>query len=157
MDEEFSARTERLIFAVNKLTVNSRNRLILDVADYILTNVENGDLSLKSVALEFYTNKTYLSHIFKIEAGISFVNYVTVVKMERAKVLFKNDLKVYELAERLGYNDPEYFGKLFKNTPASVQTATRKSLSRKDRLRERAGLLAGTGGWRHEANRNPSV
>lgn len=87
---------------------------VWDVSNYILQNCDNG-LSLQMVAEKLYMNKTYISEVFKQKTGIPFIEYLTMVKMERAKQLLAIDgVKSYEAAEILGFKDAEYFGKLFK-------------------------------------------
>ncbi len=87
---------------------------VWDVSNYILQNIDNG-LSLSIVAEKLYMNKTYISEVFKHKTGIPFIEYLTMVKMERAKQLVAIDgVKAYEAAEILGFKDAEYFGKLFK-------------------------------------------
>ncbi|MCR5391107.1 MAG: helix-turn-helix domain-containing protein [Lachnospiraceae bacterium] len=102
------------LFALVKLFVPpSKNNLIKNVTNYILENVEM-PLSLESIADSFYVNKTYLSHLFKVEHGISFVKYYTEVRMQRSRVLLLEDRKIYECAMLLHYEDAEYFSKTFK-------------------------------------------
>ncbi len=87
---------------------------VWDISNYILLNIDNG-LSLQMVADKLYMNKTYISEVFKQKTGTSFIEYLTMVKMERAKQLLAIDgVKSYEAAEVLGFKDVEYFGKLFK-------------------------------------------
>ncbi len=51
------------------------------------------------------------------------MEYSTMVKIERAKVLLSDgNLKIYEIAERLGFKDIEYFSKLFKKTTEMTPT-----------------------------------
>lgn len=84
------------------------------VCCYVLDNID-GDISLKTVADNLFMNKTYISEVFKQKTGISFIEYLTMVKMERAKILISlNNLKTYEIAEKIGYKDAEYFSKVFK-------------------------------------------
>ncbi len=84
------------------------------VCNYVLDNVDNG-LSLQVVAENLFINRTYLSEVFKQKTGISFLEYLTVVKMERAKLLLRaSDTKTYEVAEMLGYKDSEYFARIFR-------------------------------------------
>ncbi len=88
--------------------------IVWDVSNYILQNIDNG-LSLQMVAEKLYMNKTYISEVFKQKTGIPFIEYLTMVKMERAKQILAIDgLKSYEAAEVLGFKDSEYFAKLFK-------------------------------------------
>lgn len=91
------------------------SRLIFTIKQYMGEHISEPDLSLVSVAKAFYLNSSYLSRIFKKETGSSFVEYLTCIRIEKAKLLLKNsDLKIYEIAERVGIDNSNYFGILFK-------------------------------------------
>lgn len=88
--------------------------IIWEVCNHVLQNIDEG-LSLQTVSERLYMNRTYISEVFKQKTGVSFSEYLTRVKMERAKKLLESDgIKAYEVAEILGYKDSEYFGKIFK-------------------------------------------
>ncbi|HBC25979.1 MAG TPA: DNA-binding response regulator, partial [Ruminococcaceae bacterium] len=62
-----------------------------------------------------YINNSYLSNTFALKTGMHYNNYVTMVKMARARYLFQTtDLKAYEVGYQLGYHDINYFSRLFK-------------------------------------------
>jgi two-component system, response regulator YesN len=74
-------------------------------------------LSLMQVASHVHLNASYFSHLFKKETGHSFVNYLVQVRMDRAKQLLRNtDLSVTEVAGIVGYDLPNYFAKLFRQS-----------------------------------------
>lgn len=74
-------------------------------------------LSLQQVASHVHLNASYFSHLFKKETGRSFVNFLIDVRMERAKQLLRNtDLSVTEVAGHVGYDLPNYFAKLFRQS-----------------------------------------
>ena len=57
----------------------------------------------------------YFSHLFKKEVGVSFKEYLNRVRMEKAKILLlETDLKIYEVAEKVGFHDSIYFSQAFK-------------------------------------------
>lgn len=57
----------------------------------------------------------YLSRLFKKETGKNFVDYLTDHRIERAKALIvTSDLKNYEIADHVGYDDYRYFSQVFK-------------------------------------------
>lgn len=104
--------------------------IVGQVCKYVINHVEN-DISLVAVADTLYVNKTYLSEIFSQKIGISFTEYVSGVKMERAKILIRlEDIKSYEIAERLGFKDTEYFSKVFKKCTGMTPTEYRKKYER---------------------------
>lgn len=73
------------------------------------------DISLQSVARQINVNPSYLSRVFKQETGSNFVSFLTEVRMEKAKQLLQNkQMKVYEVADRVGYPNTAYFSKIFK-------------------------------------------
>lgn len=93
---------------------NNGSEIINQVCEYVLLNVDS-QISLGVVADNMFMNKTYISELFKQKTGIGFVEYLKTVKMIRAKRLLKDgSLKIYEIAERLGYKDIEYFSRQFK-------------------------------------------
>ncbi|MBL4934764.1 response regulator [Clostridium sp. YIM B02515] len=92
----------------------SYGSLINKISIFVLQNVEN-EVTLPVIANFLQMNKNYICEIFKKKAGISLLDYITKVKMERAKkMLAESENRSYEIADKLGYNDPEYFSKLFK-------------------------------------------
>lgn len=83
----------------------------------ILLNNPDGSVDLEEIAGQVYTNQKYLSALMKRETGKSAVRYVTVVKMERArKLLVDSDLRIGEIADKLGFEDIDYFSKVFRKT-----------------------------------------
>lgn len=70
---------------------------------------------LSDIAETFHVSETYFCRIFRNETGKSFVDYLTDVRMNRARELFENySMKVYEVAELVGYRDARHFSKLYK-------------------------------------------
>ncbi|MFC4600361.1 response regulator [Cohnella hongkongensis] len=73
------------------------------------------DVSLAACAEVAHVSAAHLSRIFLKETGIHFSDYVIRKKMELAKELLRQtNLRVYEVAERVGYTHSHYFSKLFK-------------------------------------------
>lgn len=73
------------------------------------------EVTLSKTADHIHVSVSHLSRIFLKETGRHFSEYVTAKKIERAKQLLRDsNLKVYEIAEELGYANSHYFGKLFK-------------------------------------------
>jgi two-component system response regulator YesN len=111
----FVTKIDHITSLLGRLHYGTENNTMIDqVCKCVLENID-GDVSLRAVSDLIFMNKTYVSEAFKQKAGISFTEYLTIVKMERAKKLIADGrLKTYELAAMLGFRDIEYFSKLFK-------------------------------------------
>lgn len=73
------------------------------------------NLSLDEVAESVHVSPYYLSHLFREKLGVTFVEYVTGVRMEMAKnYLLHTRMPIAAIAEKLGYDDAGYFGKVFR-------------------------------------------
>lgn len=82
---------------------------------FIKSNYKDVSLSLKSISKHINMSACYFSVIFKKETGITYINYLTSIRVEKAKdLLLNSDLKVYEVAYEVGYDNPTYFSTLFK-------------------------------------------
>lgn len=73
------------------------------------------DLTLKVVGDIFNYNPTYLGKKFKLQVGISFPKYVDQVRIEKSKKLLNEEqMKVYEVSDKVGYCNIDYFYRKFK-------------------------------------------
>ena len=83
-------------------------------------------LSLKQIANACCINTSYLGQIFKKTTGESFTNYVNSYRIQKAKeLLAQSSLKVYEIAEKVGFTDYHYFLKIFKKVAGVLPKETR--------------------------------
>ena len=85
-----------------------------EVINFISHNYNDSRMNLTYVANEFGFNPSYLSRKFKEKAKMSFIEYLTMIRMEKAKELAKEGKLMYIAAEMVGIPDPNYFGKCFK-------------------------------------------
>jgi len=82
------------------------------------------DIALGDVAEHLNISESYLSRVFKKETGDSFSNYLLHVRIEAAVELMKNtNYKIYEIAEMVGYNNVEYFSRMFKKVTGRPPSA----------------------------------
>ena len=91
------------------------------------------DASLETVASQVFISPCYLSVIFKKETNITFKNYLIQTRIEKAKELLeKTDLKIYDIAEKVGYNNTRYFSELFQRicgkTPSQYRASHNPSM-----------------------------
>ena len=105
---------KEVIFNINYFKLNSKNRLVKNVCHYVVENVcDNIDLS--TISTHFSISKNYFCNLFRSEVGETFLTYVRKVKMAHAKILFQSgSYKIYEVGKLLGYEDINYFSKIFK-------------------------------------------
>ncbi|MDQ6417853.1 helix-turn-helix domain-containing protein [Paenibacillus sp. LHD-117] len=67
-------------------------------------------INLKSTASHFYLNSAYLGQLFKRRYGIYFNEYLTKLRMDEAKKLLReSNLRIYEIAKQVGFNQAAYF------------------------------------------------
>ncbi|WP_458126914.1 helix-turn-helix domain-containing protein [Paenibacillus sp. Z3-2] len=88
-----------------------------DLAIELIDKYYAEDISLQSIASQINVNPSYLSRLFKQEKGENFITYLTRVRIEHAKsYLLSKGLRVYEIAEKVGYHNYTYFSKIFKKS-----------------------------------------
>ena len=93
---------------------SGKDKLISSIQEYINENL-NGKLQLNEVAEVFGLSPAYLSALFKKSTDIGFSEYVYTRKIEKAKqMLLSGDMKIYEVADAMGFESAFYFSKVFK-------------------------------------------
>ena len=94
--------------------LSSSNPLIRSAID-IITREYASNLTVEEIAGRLNVSRSYLSALFKEETTISVMQYITLMRMNRAEHLLRNtSMKVSEIAEAVGYHDASYFGLQFK-------------------------------------------
>ena len=101
----------------NKLSDMKYNEIIEKAKQYIRDNYQNDDMSLQSVASSVNVSSNHFSAIFRKETGDTFIDYLTAVRMDKAKeLLVCSSMKTSEIGFEVGYRDPHYFSYIFKKT-----------------------------------------
>lgn len=108
---------EQITKFINKIA-EQRNSIgrqaVMKAKEFIESNYA-AEISLKEVANAVYLNPSYFSQLFKETTGENFINYLTRVRIEKARdLLKKSDYKIYEVAQAVGYTDQAYFSRIFK-------------------------------------------
>lgn len=94
---------------------SSHQALLNRVTEYINQHYARDDLSLTRMAEEVHMTPAYVSTLFKKYKEMTMMDYLTGIRLEKSKELLANtDLKSYEVAEKVGYSNPQYFSVLFK-------------------------------------------
>lgn len=91
---------------------------IIEIAkDQIRKTYMSDEISLNTIAAEVGMSPSYFSSIFSKEMGKTFVEYLTEIRMDRAKeLLMCSSMKTSEIGCEVGYKDPHYFSYIFKKT-----------------------------------------
>ena len=108
---------------LQELNSSSGQRQGMLAMDYIQKNYMDPCLSLNSICSYLNISTSYFSTIFKEMTGETFIEVLTRVRMEKAKELLENTtMKNYEIAEKVGFSDPHYFGISFKKITGKTPT-----------------------------------
>ena len=122
--------------AISEKLRSTRNstsrRIITDAQNIVKDRYMEPALSLDDVCADLGVSNSYFSSIFKKETGQSFVSYLTDYRMDRAEEMVLNtDEKSYKIAEKVGYQDANYFSYVFKRqfgvSPSKYRTAYEKN------------------------------
>lgn len=107
----------RVIDYRNALSDKKYTEIIESAKKYIRENYRNEDMSLQSVALSVNVSSNHFSTIFRKETGETFIDFLTGVRMDKAKeLLVCTAIKTSEIGFEVGYRDPHYFSYIFKKT-----------------------------------------
>jgi len=108
----------------------SYHSLVEQARAYTKANFSDSEISIAKVCDYLHISSGYFSTIFKRETKMTYVNYLLHIRMEAAKeFLLTTDRKTFEIAEQVGYADPNYFSFSFKKqvgmSPKDYRNQTR--------------------------------
>lgn len=94
----------------------SRRKRIVDMSKEWIEHHYSENFGLDCIANQFQISKEYFCSIFKEETGENFIQYLKGVRMAKAITLMKDNpgLRIYEIAEKVGYRESKYFCRVFK-------------------------------------------
>ena len=103
--------------------MDKRTNSTVDKAkEYINENYAK-DISLDDVSREVDISPYYFSKVFKEETGENFIEYLTNIRIEKAKeLLTETELSMKEICGSIGYSDPNYFSRTFKKNTGVTPT-----------------------------------
>jgi two-component system response regulator YesN len=98
------------------LDTKRQKKLISKAVNYINSNY-NYEITMEQVANHVSVSSYYFSKIFKEIIGENYIDYVTKIRMNKAKeILLRTDNTIKEICFEVGYNDPNYFSRAFKKS-----------------------------------------
>ncbi len=117
-------------------TQHSPRATIQELQEYIAGHTGD-DLTIAALAQRMHLNAKYLGEVFKQSTGESLGDYVVRARMKRAKeLLATTSLKVYAIAEQVGYRDPKHFAVMFRAVSGKLPSEYREQRDEQDELPE---------------------
>ncbi len=112
---EYVRSVYSIIESVMSADVDRTHRKAVQQAKRFIAENYYYDISLTDIADHVALNPSYFSYLFKRETGQTYMRYLIQYRIEEAKNLLMNtSLKVYEIGEQIGYSDPKYFSRIFR-------------------------------------------
>lgn len=108
---------------------NGKKRKIVDKAIGYIENNYNQPITLNDIADKMFLNASYFCKVFKDTTGESFTKYLMKLRAQKAIQLMNDPtLKIYEIAQKVGYDDVQYFIKVFKSIKGVSPTQYREKV-----------------------------
>lgn len=116
--------------ALPELRKGDKSKYVLEAMDFIGRHYSDPSISIGLIAQHLGISEGHLSHLFKKETDYTLLNYLTRYRIHKAMELLKDcRVKVYEVAEQVGYRDITYFSATFKKlvgvSPSEYQDTSR--------------------------------
>jgi len=126
-------RSEKIVEVLKKYITNDRlictNQEVENALEYIENNFK-GSISLDEVSKYINLTPSYVSKLFKKKLGVNFNRYLAVRKIKEAKRMLKEEnANINEIAFNIGYNEPNYFCKVFKKIEGITPTQYRQNIT----------------------------
>lgn len=114
LNNDFKQEIIRIYQLLEKYYLIYNDNIVRQACNYVVDNIDK-KITLTEISNVLGISKNYFCSLFKKEVGENFLNYVTKLKMQRAKYLLKEkNMRIYEVCNLLGYVDTTYFTQLFK-------------------------------------------
>ncbi|MFC0216287.1 response regulator [Paenibacillus chartarius] len=89
-----------------------------------------GDITIRRIAEQVHMNPNYFCQYFKLQTGETILDYVTRRRMEQAAAMLRDPgVKLLEISQQVGYQNPKYFGRLFKEWSGQSPSKYREQLN----------------------------
>ncbi|MCA1061816.1 response regulator [Rossellomorea sp. AcN35-11] len=112
--EEKGKEFDELIQTLSQAKYLREKNNMQQIEEYLQQHYQH-DIHLQEIADRFYLSREYISRKFKQDYGATITDYVTSIRMDKARKLLENPyLKIYEVAYGVGYGNEKYFSKVFK-------------------------------------------
>ncbi len=124
----FIKHIESAVIMINSSNVDSQADAVTKAKEYIDTHYAQ-DLSLEGMSRQTDISPYYFSKLFKHKTGVTFIDYLTNLRIEKAKELLADPSKsMKEICSEVGYSDPNYFSRIFKKVTGKTPTEYKDGL-----------------------------
>lgn len=113
------------------VNVENEDIIIQRAISFIRTNYQT-DLTRKDVAYAVFLSPAYFSRFFKEKTNMTFIDYLTMVRMQNAELLLSTNMKIGEIAQKVGYQSHNRFVINFKEFSGYTPTEYRIQLLKKE-------------------------
>lgn len=129
--EEKRKQFHDLIKTVYNVQFKKEKNNVQMIEEYLSANYHK-DIKLQDIADQFFLSREYISRLFKREYKETITDYLTKIRIEKAKELLGNPyLKIYDIAYSVGYQNDKYFIKVFKKLVGSTPNEYRSLIEKK--------------------------
>lgn len=105
----FRSFTQEAAVEIHRLRQEQAKGGIERIRKYIESHYHE-NINLKSIAAHFYMNSVYLGQLFRKTYGVYFNDFLLNIRIQEAKKLLRQtDLRMYEIAEKVGFQNADYF------------------------------------------------
>ena len=95
--------------------IGSRSKTIIDIISFIQNNLSDENLSIKTISEYSHLSPTYLCAFFKKETRKTLTQFINEARVEKSKEFLKDKrVKLFAVSSKVGFNDPNYYAKVFK-------------------------------------------
>lgn len=129
VDELVTTLFTRLFYKIREKNIGNMHRTVKVILEEIQSNYHL-DIGLTELADKYNMNPAYLSNLFKEEVGMSYVKYLTKLRIDKAKELLTEGegKKVSEVSDLIGYSNYRYFCDIFKKYTGQTPNEYKKTM-----------------------------
>jgi two-component system response regulator YesN len=125
----WQAQKVREFITMMRLHSGSKTGSLVRVVENYVTKHYASGISLKETAAHVFISPQYLSRVFHLQKGVSFIDWLNGYRIQKAKLLLADrNMLITEVAERTGFNDYKYFSNVFKKYAGATPRDYRKRL-----------------------------
>lgn len=117
------------------LAPEEKNHVVEVASKYMEEHIGEA-LTRDLVATQVYLSPSYFGHLFKNEKGMSFSEYLTEIRIRKAKKLFGENMTVHDVAAAVGFCDTKYFSELFSKKTGYTPSEYKRALLKGEAVRE---------------------